>query len=536
MSENLLSLVIWVPIAAGLLTLATGGEKNAGLARMIALAGSLAGFLLSLPLYFNFQPLHGGMQFVELAPWIASLNINYALGVDGISVWFIILNSFTTLLVVLAGWQVIQTRVAQYFAAFLIMSGLINGIFSALDGVLFYVFFEASLIPLFIIIGVWGGANRVYAAIKFFLYTLAGSLLMLVALLYLFMESGGSFSILEWHKLKLGMWDQTWIFWFFLASFAVKVPMFPVHTWLPDAHVEAPTGGSIVLAAIGLKLGAYGFLRFSLPIAPDASQALAPMIITLSLIAVIYIGFVALVQTDMKKLVAYSSISHMGFVTLGFFIFNPIGIEGALVQMISHGFVSGAMFASIGVLYDRMHSRQIADYGGVVNVMPKFAALFMLFAMANSGLPATSGFVGEFMIIMAAVKFNFWVGFTAATTLIVGAVENVGRIEALRSVGAEVLILPNASGKVDLAALLTALGGRGVNEVHAEAGFKLNGSLLREGLVDELLLYLAPCLIGHEANGLFNLPELATLDGKRRLQIRDLRQIGADIRVVARPA
>jgi len=343
------------------------------------------------------------------------------LGVDGISVLFVLLNSFITLIVVIAGWEVIREKVAQYMAAFLIMSGLINGIFSALDGVLFYVFFEASLIPLFIIIGVWGGANRVYAAIKFFLYTLAGSLLMLIALLYLFLESGGSFNILDWHQLKLGMDVQSYVFWAFLVSFAVKVPMFPVHTWLPDAHVEAPTGGSIVLAAIALKLGAYGFLRFSLPIAPDASHAFAPMVITLSLIAVIYIGFVALVQTDMKKLVAYSSISHMGFVTLGFFIFNPLGVEGALVQMISHGFVSGAMFASIGVLYDRMHSRQIADFGGVVNVMPKFAALFMLFAMAHSGLPATSGFVGEFMVVLGAVRFDFWVGLAAASTLIIGA-------------------------------------------------------------------------------------------------------------------
>ncbi len=416
-----LSLAIWLPIFGGMLTLASGSDRNASVARFIALVSAVGGLAVSIPLYTHFDKGSSAMQFVESYSWIPRFNINYVLGVDGISVLFVLLNSFITLVVVIAGWEVIREKVAQYMAAFLVMSGLINGIFSALDGVLFYVFFESSLIPLFIIIGVWGGPNRVYAALKFFLYTLAGSLLMLVALLYLFMESGGSFSILEWHNLKLGMDVQTLIFWAFLVSFAVKVPMFPVHTWLPDAHVEAPTGGSIVLAAIGLKLGAYGFLRFSLPIAPDASHAFAPMIIALSLIAVIYIGFVALVQTDMKKLVAYSSISHMGFVTLGFFIFNPLGVEGALVQMISHGFVSGAMFASIGVLYDRMHSRQISDYGGVVNVMPKFSALFMLFAMANSGLPATSGFVGEFMIALGAVQFNFWVAFAAATTLIVGA-------------------------------------------------------------------------------------------------------------------
>lgn len=416
-----LSLSIWVPIVGGLLALASGSDRNASSARFIALFSALFGLAVSVPLYTGFDVSLSSMQFVESYSWIPRFNINYVLGVDGISVLFVLLNSFITVIVVVAGWEVIQNKVAQYMAAFLIMSGLINGIFSALDGVLFYVFFEASLIPLFIIIGVWGGPNRVYAAIKFFLYTLAGSLLMLVALLYLFMESGGSFNILDWHQLKLGMDVQSFIFWAFLVSFAVKVPMFPVHTWLPDAHVEAPTGGSIVLAAIGLKLGAYGFLRFSLPIVPDACHAFAPMMITLSLIAVIYIGFVALAQSDMKKLVAYSSIAHMGFVTLGFFIFSPLGVEGALVQMISHGFVSGAMFASIGVLYDRMHSRQIADYGGVVNVMPKFSALFMLFAMANAGLPATSGFVGEFMVALGAVKYDFWVGFAAATTLVVGA-------------------------------------------------------------------------------------------------------------------
>ena len=417
----LLSLAIWVPILAGLLALATGGDRNAPLQRQIALAGSIAGFLVTLPLYTGFDLQTPGMQFVEHRAWIPQFNVFYTLGVDGISMLFILLNSFTTVLVVIAGWSVIQQRVAQYMGAFLLMSGLLNGVFCALDGLLFYVFFEATLIPMFVIIGVWGGANRVYAALKFFLYTLFGSLLMLVALLYLYNKSGGSFAIRDWWKLPLPLAAQLWLFFGLLFAFAVKVPMWPVHTWLPDAHVEAPTGGSVVLAAIMLKLGAYGFVRFTLPILPDASRELAWLMIALSLIAVVYIGLVALVQSDMKKLIAYSSISHMGFVTLGFFIFNSYGIEGALIQMISHGFISAAMFLCVGVMYERMHTRNIADYGGVVNTMPKFAAFMMLFAMANCGLPATSGFVGEFMVIMGAIKVNFWLAFAAATTLVFGA-------------------------------------------------------------------------------------------------------------------
>jgi NADH-quinone oxidoreductase subunit M len=417
---SLLSLVIWVPIAAGVAVLATGSDRNAGLARVLALIGALAGFVVSLPLYTQFDNLQSGMQFVEIRPWIETFKITYHLGVDGISVLFILLTSFTTVLVVIAGWKVIEKRVAQYMAAFLFMSGLMNGVFAALDSILFYVFWEAMLIPMFLIVGIWGGPNRVYAAVKFFLYTLLGSLLMLVAFIYLYTK-GGTFEILDFHRLPLTLNEQIFIFFAFFMAFAVKVPMWPVHTWLPDAHVEAPTGGSVVLAAIMLKLGAYGFLRFSLPIVPDASHALSGFMITLSLIAVVYIGLVALAQSDMKKLIAYSSISHMGFVTLGFFIFNAYGVEGALVQMISHGFISAALFLCVGVLYDRMHSRMIADYGGVANRMPIFSAFFVLFAMANSGLPATSGFVGEFMVIMGAIKANFWYAFLAAATLIFGA-------------------------------------------------------------------------------------------------------------------
>ncbi|MBM3354803.1 MAG: NADH-quinone oxidoreductase subunit M [Betaproteobacteria bacterium] len=389
--------------------------------RAIALVGSILGFLVTIPLYTGFKLGDAGMQFEERVSWIPQFSVFYHLGVDGISVLFLLLNAFITVLVVIAGWSVIQSRVAQYMASFLIMSGLLNGVFSALDGLLFYVFFEATLIPMFVIIGIWGGPNRVYAALKFFLYTLFGSLLMLVALLYLYNKSGGSFAIPDWWKLPLPLGMQMLLFFGLLFAFAVKVPMWPVHTWLPDAHTEAPTGGSVVLAAIMLKLGAYGLVRFTLPILPDASRELAWLMIGLSLIAVVYIGLVALVQTDMKRLIAYSSISHMGFVTLGLFIFNAYGVEGALLQMISHGFISAAMFLCVGVMYDRMHSRNIADYGGVVNTMPRFAALMMLFAMANCGLPATSGFVGEFMVIMGAMKANFWIAFAAATMLVFGA-------------------------------------------------------------------------------------------------------------------
>jgi NADH-quinone oxidoreductase subunit M len=416
----ILSLAIWLPIAFGIFIIAVGRDENPGLVRVVSLIGAIASFIVTIPLITQFDNAAHGMQFVESASWIARFNANYLLGIDGISLWLVILTAFITVIVVIAGWVVIENRVAQYMGAFLILSGLMIGVFCALDGLLFYVFFEATLIPMYIIIGVWGGANRVYASFKFFLYTLLGSLLTLIAIIYLYTQSG-SFYIFDWYKLPLTLHQQILIFLAFLMAFAVKVPMWPVHTWLPDAHVEAPTGGSVVLAAIMLKLGAYGFLRFSLPIAPDASHYLSGFIITLSLIAVIYIGLVALAQTDMKKLVAYSSIAHMGFVTLGFFVFNDMAVQGGLVQMISHGFVSGAMFLCIGVLYDRMHSRQIADYGGVVNTMPKFAAFVVLFSMANCGLPATSGFVGEFMVIMGAVKFNFWIGMLAATALIFGA-------------------------------------------------------------------------------------------------------------------
>jgi len=418
---GLLSAAIWLPIAVGVLLFALGHDRNAATVRWVALIGSVASLLVTLPLISGFDTHTATMQFVENLPWIERFNVRYHLGVDGISMWFVPLTAFMTVVVVLAGWQVITERVALYMGSFLVLSGLMVGVFCALDGVLFYTFFEGTLIPMYLIIGVWGGPKRVYAAFKFFLFTLAGSLLMLVALVYLYFKSGGSFDILTWHKLPLRDDVQSWLFFAFLAAFSVKVPMWPVHTWLPDAHVEAPTGGSVVLAAIMLKLGAYGFLRFSLPIVPDASREWAWFIIALSLIAVIYIGLVALVQNDMKKLVAYSSIAHMGFVTLGFFIFSDLGLAGGLVQMISHGFISGAMFLCIGVLYDRVHSREISAYGGVVNTMPRFATLAVLFAMANCGLPGTSGFVGEWMVILGTVKTSFWLAALAATTLVFGA-------------------------------------------------------------------------------------------------------------------
>ena len=419
--SSILSLAIWLPVAFGVLLLAVGRQENAGTARWIALIGAVIGFLVTIPVMTGFDNSTAAMQFVEKASWIERFNVFYHLGVDGISMWFVPLTAFITIIVVLAGWEVIEDRPHQYYGAFLILSGLTVGVFSALDGLLFYVFFEATLIPMYIIIGVWGGPRRVYAAFKFFLYTLLGSLLMLIALIFLYYKSGGSFQITDWHKLPLAATPQALLFGAFFAAFAVKVPMWPVHTWLPDAHVEAPTGGSIVLAAIMLKLGCYGFLRFVLPIVPDASHEFAPVVITLSLIGVIYIGLVAMVQQDMKKLVAYSSIAHMGFVTLGFFIFNELGIAGGIVQMIAHGFVSGAMFLSIGVLYDRVHSRDIAAYGGVVNTMPKFAAFALLFSMANCGLPGTAGFVGEWMVILGAVQYDFLIGLLSATALIFGA-------------------------------------------------------------------------------------------------------------------
>jgi NADH-quinone oxidoreductase subunit M len=430
LSTHLLSWLIWLPIAGGFVVLALGHRDT--LAKWVSLAVSALALLLSIPLWSWFKTGTAEMQFVERSPWISTIHSEFYIGVDGISMPLILLTTFTTVLIVIASWQNVQKRVSQYMAAFLILEGLMIGVFAALDGVLFYVFWEAMLLPMFIIIGVWGGPRRVYATIKFFLYTFIGSLLMLVALIYLYLKSG-SYELAVFQHMPLTLREQTFIFLAFFAAFAVKVPMFPVHTWLPDAHVEAPTGGSVVLAAIMLKMGGYGFLRFSLPIAPDASRELDWLIITLSLIAVIYIGFVALAQRDMKKLIAYSSIAHMGFVTLGMFIGFQIvahtgkttgielGLDGAVVQMLSHGLVSGAMFLCVGVMYDRVHSREISAYGGVVNTMPKFAAFMMLFALANSALPGTSGFVGEFLVILAAFKANVWYAFLAASTLVLGA-------------------------------------------------------------------------------------------------------------------
>ncbi|MDH5386845.1 MAG: NADH-quinone oxidoreductase subunit M [Gammaproteobacteria bacterium] len=430
----LLSLTVWVPILGGIAVLLSGDKGDAAGVRRLALVIAVVTFILSLGLYTGFNSSTAEMQFVERHEWISAFNIYYHFGVDGISMPLIILTTFTMILTIIAGWEVIKKKPAQYMAAFLIMEGLMIGVFAALDSILFYVFWEGMLVPMFILIGVWGGERRVYATIKFFIYTFIGSVFMLVALIYMYYQ-GGSFAILDMHAMKLSMDEQLLIFIAFLMAFAVKVPMWPVHTWLPDAHVEAPTGGSVILAAIMLKIGGYGFLRFSLPITPDASHALDWLIITMSLVAVVYIGFVALVQKDMKKLVAYSSIAHMGFVTLGLFVVfqiweNPantdgsgaiLAVEGAMVQMISHGFISGAMFLMIGVLYDRMHTRNIQDYGGVVHTMPIFAAFAVFFSMANAGLPGTSGFVGEFMVIIASFHANFWYAFLAATTLILGA-------------------------------------------------------------------------------------------------------------------
>jgi len=430
LTSHLLSILIWLPIAGGCALLAIGdsGSSRAGAMRVTALVVSLLTLLLSLGLYTGFDSTTAAMQFVENVPWIAAIGASYHLGVDGISVPLILLTTFITPLVVIAGWDTIKSRPAQYFAAFLILEGLMVGVFAALDGLLFYVFWEFMLVPMFLIIGVWGGQRRIYATLKFFLYTFLGSVLMLVSFVYLYLQTG-SFDLLGWMDAPVAMQAQKFIFIAFLLAFAVKVPMWPVHTWLPDAHVEAPTGGSVILAAIMLKMGGYGFIRLSLPIVPDASGYFSALMIGLSLVAVVYIGFVALMQKDMKKLIAYSSIAHMGFVTLGFFLMWHIsgasgavlGMQGGMVQMISHGLISGAMFLCVGVLYDRVHSRKIADYGGVANTMPAFAAFFVLFAMANAGLPGTSGFVGEFMVIIASFKANFWIAFFAATTLILGA-------------------------------------------------------------------------------------------------------------------
>jgi len=429
----ILSVLVWLPIAAGILVLVLGSaEEGARRGKITALAASILTFLLSIPLYSGFDIATANMQFVEQVSWIARFDAYYHLGLDGISLPLVLLTTFLTPLVVIAGWEVIELRPAQYFAAFLFLEGLMIGVFASLDGLLFYVFWEAMLVPMFIIIGVWGGARRVYATVKFFLYTFLGSVLMLVALIYLYLQVGG-YAIADFHALPLSMREQVLIFFAFLLAFAVKVPMWPVHTWLPDAHVEAPTGGSVILAAVLLKMGGYGFVRFSLPIVPDASRVLSSFMIALSLIAIVYIAFVALAQKDMKKLIAYSSIAHMGFVTLGFFVIFAIAantaggdgarlaLQGGMVQMISHGLISGALFLCVGVMYDRLHSREIDAYGGVVNTMPRFAALMVFFALANAGLPGTSGFVGEFLVILGSFQASFWLAFLAATTLILGA-------------------------------------------------------------------------------------------------------------------
>ena len=467
MTPNILSILIWLPILGGILILSTGGDRNAQLAKKLALGFSAGTFLLSLSIYTDFDITTASMQFVERYKWIEPLHIQYFLGVDGISMPLIILTTLLTIIVVIAGWEVITHRVAQYMASFLIMEGLMIGVFSSMDAILFYLFWESMLIPMFLIIGIWGGSNRVYAAIKFFLYTLVGSLLMLVAIIYLYFTSGHTFNIASFHATPLTYGTQVLIFLAFFAAFAVKVPMFPVHTWLPDAHVEAPTGGSVILAAITLKMGAYGFLRFSIPITPDASSELAIWVIGLSLIAVVYIALVALVQRDMKKLIAYSSISHMGFVTLGFFIFDSQGMEGAIVQMISHGFVSGALFLCVGVLYDRMHSREIDSYGGVANTMPVFAVFFVFFAMANAGLPGTSGFVGEFLVILGSFRVNGWYAVVAGLTLVLGAAYTLWMIK--RVVYGEVtnekvkaLVDVNGREKVVLGVLVVCVLGLGI--------------------------------------------------------------------------
>ena len=420
-TSSWLTLAIFVPIVFGIAVLILGRDDRAGFTRGLSLIGALVSLAVTLPLYAGFNPNTASMQFVEKANWIPAFNVQYYLGIDGISLWFVLLSAFVTVLIIIAGWTTIRVRVAQYMAAFLILSGLMIGVFAALDGMLFYVFFEASLIPIYLIIGGWGGEKRVYAAIKFFLYTLLGSLLTLVAFVYLWHAAGNTFDILAWQQLKLGMTPQVLVFLALLATIAVKIPMWPVHTWLPDAYGEAPIGGAVALSAVMAKMGAYAFLRLSLPIAPDAAHSLSGLMITLSLVAVIYVGLVALVQKDMKRLVAYASVAHMGLVTLGFFVFNAAGVEGGLVQMISHGFVSTAMFLCVGVLVDRMGSSDIADYGGVVNRMPRFATLMVLFAMANCGLPGTSGFVGEFFVILAAVQHDFWVGLLTASTVVIGA-------------------------------------------------------------------------------------------------------------------